>query len=119
MSHQITTTLGVEDGINRIKDYCRENGYRVQTNDLEAAKMADNILKYSHSREVKESYKISTIFNFSEVHITEGTLLEILFDFKLLDKHEYLKLDVMGGAGFMTHRRVNIRLQWDRRDASL
>ncbi len=100
--------------IERLKKYCKENGYVIISKDISSAKFKDNILSLDITPdEILDRYIVNGFYSGAQTTKAEGSLLEMMHDFDLMAQDEQLEMGFIEGAvGNFTQRRSSVRLPW-------
>ena len=104
-----------QEAITRLRQHAIDCKYTIITQDFTAKKSEGNILKVSNdTNKSKDQYTVYAPFSGTSFVASEGTLLETLFDFNLLDEDEKLEQSPVGSADQMKYRSTIIRQPWER-----
>ncbi len=99
--------------IERIVTHCKDNGFKVATEDLTARPFQDNTLVLDNkTHKTTDHYTVYGRFGGENYIMHEGRLLEILSDLKLLNDDEIL--DYQTGDNLLGYRSSMIRVPWNR-----
>jgi len=110
----MTEMLTITDAIQRVIKFCEDKQYRIKSDDPTAIGLGINKLSQG-GLILSDKYEVVKNFNFQEIIIRQGSLVELLYDFHLMKNGEYLEDDrVELPNGDYMQRRAQIRQPWAR-----
>ena len=102
--------------IQKLKQFCVKNNYKIFSQDPESVPFADDVLTVKITRDFPASdrYHVTQVYNGSNATISQGSLVEMMFDFELMKEGETLECNwvEMNDTTFL--RRNAIRQPWNR-----
>ncbi len=102
------------DAIKRLKIFCRNNRYTIVTEDFTGKSLEDEILQMNLTNQVSDNYTVYGTYNGSSMIIAEGALIEMMYDFKLLNSSESLQLGLLDNGITIAQRKTSVRVPWSR-----
>ena len=81
--------ISARDGIERLRDYCKEHNYQIKTTDPTFQNYY--LIEYREPQQtgvIEDNYTVTRTAHGTEITVTFGTLLEVLHDLKLIDDYE-------------------------------
>jgi len=113
-----SVTITPETAIARLKTFCKSKGYIINSIDPEAISHADNAVLFCDRGQIgkdpADRYTVHGTYNGMPTIKAEGSLIEMLFDFGLLNKNEDMICDVIFSGENMISRRNAVRQPWHR-----